>query len=135
MAVVQLWQRLVCSGGGGSGASSTAASARAQSLARRPEVLGKLEGVARLLSLKLAADQKYLTKLEQQKGSDTSARQATRALLATGRQLRALRGVLGATGACGSAEGAAAVAADGGGEGGPALGKNTLVRQVLRGEM
>ena len=78
-------------------------------------------------ALKLEGDKKYLTKLEQQKGSDASARQATRTLLATSRQLRALRGVLAATGA--SAEGA-----PGGGEAGEELqlGKNTLVRSVLR---
>ena len=104
------------------------AAARAQSLARQPDVLSKLEGVARLLALKLSADQKYLTKLEQQKGSDTSARQATKALLSTSRQLRALRGVLAATGA--SAEGASG---GGGGNDTPLLlGKNTLVRAVLR---
>ncbi len=116
MAVVALWQRLVCG-----------QPARALALARQPEVLAKLEGVARLLALKLDGDRKYLTKLEQQKGSDVSARQATKALLAGQRQLRALRAVLAATGA----------SREGGAEGGGAeeelrLGKNTLVRAVLR---
>ena len=116
MAVVALWQQLVCGH-----------AARALALARQPEVLSKLEGVARLLALKQAGDQKYLQKLEQQKGSDRSARQATKALLATSRQLRALRAVL-------------AAAAGGGGSGDDsaepdmALGKNTLVREVLRGK-
>jgi hypothetical protein len=115
MAVVGLWQRLVCG-----------QPARAQSLARQPDVLAKLEGVARLLALKQADSEKDLRKLEQQKGSDASARQATKALLATSRQLRALRGVLAATGASGEG-------ADGAGSEGPLLlGKNTLVRQVLR---
>lgn len=52
MAVVGLWRRLVCSDAG-----------RALALARQPEVLAKLEGVARLLKLKQAGDQKYLQKL------------------------------------------------------------------------
>lgn len=117
LAVVGLWQRLVCGHPG-----------RALALARMPDVLAKLEGVARLLALKQDGDRKYLLKLEQQKGSDVSARQATKALLATSRQLKALRAVLGATGA--SSEGQ-------GGAGGVSeeplhLGKNTLVRAVLR---
>lgn len=115
MAVVALWQRLVCGHAG-----------RALALARQPEVLSKLEGVARLLSLKLEGDKKYLTKLEQQKGSDVSARQATKALLASQRQLRALRAVLAATGASREAGGG------GGAEEELQLGKNTLVRAVLK---
>lgn len=116
MAVVALWQRLVCG-----------QPARALALARQPEVLSKLEGVARLLSLKLDGDKKYLTKLEQQKGSDVSARQATKALLAGQRQLRALRAVLAATGASREAGGEGV-----GDEERLRLGKNTLVRAVLR---
>lgn len=121
MAVVGLWQRLVCGH-----------PARALSLARQPEVLAKLEGVARLLTLKQTADQKYLVKLEQQKGSDRSARTATKALLTTTRQLRALRAVLAAVGAGpelvqgGAGESGAGKPAD--------LGKNTLVREVLRAQ-
>lgn len=115
MAVVCLWQRLV-----------VRHPARALALARQPDVLAKLEGVARLLHLKQQGDQKYLTKLEQQKGSDASARQATKALLATSRQLRALRAVLAATGA--SAEGGAADGEQ------LELGRNTLVRAVLQQE-
>lgn len=114
MAVVGLWQRLV-----------VGAPARALALARMPDVRTKLEGVARLLALKQEGDRKYLTKLEQQKGSDASARQATRALLATSRQLRALRAVLGATGA--SAEGGVGAGADEELQ----LGKNTLVRAEM----
>ncbi|KAL4423889.1 hypothetical protein ABPG75_001190 [Micractinium tetrahymenae] len=119
MAVVGLWQRLVCGH-----------PARALSLARQPEVLAKLEGVARLLTLKQTADQKYLVKLEQQKGSDRSARTATKALLATTRQLRALRAVLAAAGA--SPELLQGGASEGGGGQPAELGKNTLVREVLR---
>ncbi len=40
---------------------------RALALSRMPEVLGKYEGVARLLALRLAQEQKYLLKLEGQK--------------------------------------------------------------------
>lgn len=121
MAVVGLWQRLVCGHPG-----------RALSLARQPEVLAKLEGVSRLLTMKHTADQKYLVKLEQQKGSDRSARTATKALLTTTRQLRALHAVLAAVGAGpepaqgGPREGGAGQPAD--------LGKNTLVREVLRAQ-
>jgi abnormal spindle-like microcephaly-associated protein len=121
MAAVALWQRLVC-------APSPGAAARAQALARQPPLLAKLEGVARVLALKLGADQKYLTKLEREKGSDVSARQATRALLATSRMLRALRAVLAATGA--SSAGGAAGQGEGSGE--LRLGRNTLVREALR---
>ena len=127
VSVVVLWQRLVCP-------PAPRAAACAQSLARQPDVLSKLEGVARLLAPKLSADQKYLTKLEQQKGSDTSARQATKALLSTSRQLRTLRGVLAATGA--SAEGASGSCGDGGtGDAPLLLGKNTLVRAVVREQL
>lgn len=121
MAVIGLWQRLVCG-----------QPARALSLARQPEVLAKLEGVARLLTLKQTADQKYLVKLEQQKGSDRSARTATKALLTTTRQLRALRAVLAAAGA--SPELAQGGAANGSSAQSAELGKNTLVREVLRAQ-
>ena len=123
MATVALWQRLVCGPRGG-------APARALALARSPELLAKLDGVARLLALRQGADQKYLTRLERQKGSDASARQATRALLASARQLRALRAVLAATGA--SAFEAAATPDD---SAALALGRNTLVRAVLREQL
>ena len=95
---------------------------RALAVSRQPAVLAQWEGVARVLVLKQAAEQKYLTKLEAQKGSDASARQATRALVSVTRQLSTLRRVLAATGA--STLGASPGKVE-------AIGKNTLVRATL----
>jgi len=73
---------------------------RAEALGRLPEVMTKLEGVARLLNHKLQSSASYLAKLEGAKGSDISARQATRTLVQTQNKLAALQQVLAASGAC-----------------------------------
>lgn len=46
--------------------------ARAQAVTRMPEVLAKYEGVARMLSLRVTQEHKYLAKLEGQKVGDGS---------------------------------------------------------------
>jgi len=66
---------------------------------QKPELVARLEGVARLLNHKRAAAATYLTKLEAQKGSDVSARQATRGLVSVSKQLTALGKVLENVGA------------------------------------
>lgn len=89
------------------------------------ELMASLEGVLRMLSHKHKSAATYLSKLEGQKGSDVSARQATKALVAVSSQLTALRMVLKATGV--GEEGVV----------GPLQsdnmprGKNTIVRSVL----
>ncbi|KAH7621985.1 hypothetical protein Ndes2526B_g02810 [Nannochloris sp. 'desiccata'] len=66
---------------------------------QKPELVARLEGVARLLNHKRAGAATYLTKLEAQKGSDVSARQATRGLVSVTKQLMALGKVLENVGA------------------------------------
>jgi hypothetical protein len=66
---------------------------------QKPELVSRLEGIARLLNHKKAAADIYLTKLEAQKGSDVSARQATRGLSSVTKQLNALGRVLENVGA------------------------------------
>lgn len=101
---------------------------QAQALGRCPEVMPRLEGVARLLSHKRAAAATYLAKLEGQKGSDVSARQATRALVGVRAQLQALAAVLEATGAC---DVEALLGAPAGAQAGALRGKNMIVRTAL----
>lgn len=96
-----------------------------------PEIVSRMEGVARLLGHKLNSAKIYLAKLESQKGSDVSARQATRALVAVSNQLAALGRVLRTIGASDVDE------VLGGAERRTSLeipvvrGKNTIVRSVL----
>jgi abnormal spindle-like microcephaly-associated protein len=66
---------------------------------QKPELVARLEGIARLLNHKRAAAATYLSKLEAQKGSDVSARQATRGLVSVAKQLTALGKVLDNVGA------------------------------------
>lgn len=66
---------------------------------RKPDLVARLEGVARLLNHKLGAARTFLTKLEEQKGSDVSARQATKGLVSVTKQLNALGKVLENVGA------------------------------------
>jgi abnormal spindle-like microcephaly-associated protein len=101
---------------------------RSQALGRCPEVLSRLEGVARLLAHKRSAAATYLAKLEGQKGSDVSARQATRALVGVRGQLEALAAVLGATGA---SDVEALLGAPASARAGTLQGKNMIVRTAL----
>jgi hypothetical protein len=97
--------------------------------------MARLEGVARVLRHKRDAAAAYLGKLEAQKGSDASARQATRAMVVVSGQLGVLARLLAATGAC---DVDALLGGGGGGGGGAVVGearplraKNTIVREAL----
>ena len=70
----------------------------ASALGQCPEIVSCLRGVGRLLGHKKDSAAKYLTRLENQKGSDASARQATRALITVDAQLGALARIFEAIG-------------------------------------
>lgn len=113
---------------------------------QKPELVARLEGIARLLNHKRAAAATYLTKLEAQKGSDVSARQATRGLVSVTKQLTALGKVLENVGAQDLNEllavrttvrGSGSIIADGGNKRASGVvaqlttGKNIIVRAAL----
>eukprot|EP00887_Chlorella_sp_A99_P006848 scaffold2.g6848.t1 len=108
LAAARVAQRLVADPG------------RALAVARQPDVLSKLEGVARLLALKQAGERSY--------GSDASARTATRNLVAVTHQLTALNKVLAAIGAgCPAGHPASIQELDIGRNTLSSIGRNTLV--------
>ncbi|KAL6784457.1 hypothetical protein ACKKBF_B01865 [Auxenochlorella protothecoides x Auxenochlorella symbiontica] len=115
--------------------------ARALNASRRPAFVATVEGVGRMLALKAQNHMATLNKLERAKGSDVSARQATKALVTANRQLLALNRVLSLLGlpAAGAGPQSANHPQDpmhGPPAGSPGvlqrLGKNTIVRGVLQ---
>ena len=56
-------------------------------------IVTKLDGIIRILSKKLNSTASYLHKLEGQKGSDVSARQATKTLVSLKQQIASLQRV------------------------------------------
>lgn len=101
---------------------------RATAVAHMPEIVAQWEGIVRLLSNRQAADEKYLQRLESDKGSDISARAATQKVVAVSHQLAALHSVLATVLGAPSSQ----VHADGVDMGPQNLGKNTIVRTALR---
>ncbi|RMZ52227.1 hypothetical protein APUTEX25_001617, partial [Auxenochlorella protothecoides] len=115
--------------------------AHALNASRRPAFVATVEGVGRMLALKAQNHMATLNKLERAKGSDVSARQATKALVTANRQLLALNRVLSLLGlpAAGAGPQSANHPQDpmhGPPAGSPGvlqrLGKNTIVRGVLQ---
>ncbi|KAK9814207.1 hypothetical protein WJX72_002306 [[Myrmecia] bisecta] len=86
VASVSVLQRLVADPGRATAVKQTVATVR------------HLDSIAQILARKIDMEHKYLSRLEGQKGSDVSAREATRKMVAATRQLRALQQVLTALG-------------------------------------
>ena len=125
MAAIEVFERLTTTGG------------RGEEVCRRfPDIVARFEGIARVLGHKRASAAAYLTKLEAQKGSDASARQATRDFVAVTKQLQALGRVLAALGARDIDDlllvsGRESIGPDLSTNAVPVKGKNTIVRSVL----
>jgi abnormal spindle-like microcephaly-associated protein len=104
---------------------------RAQALGRDSRIVVRLEGVVRLLGHKRASAATYLTRLEKAKGSDASARQATKSLVMVEHQINSLQCVLRSM--C-SSDVDAVLASCGVGATMPGAGRglNMIVREVLK---
>ncbi|BDA47247.1 probable abnormal spindle-like microcephaly-associated protein homolog [Coccomyxa sp. Obi] len=105
---------------------------RAACVAANAQTVKQLESLGQLLIRKLDMESKYLNRLEGEKGSDVSAREATRKMVAARRQLVSLHQILSAVpGIAPSRE--LAVAAAEAHEGLAHAPRNTIVRDVLKG--
>eukprot|EP00798_Chlamydomonas_sp_ICE-L_P021536 gene21536-28527_t len=67
----------------------------AAEVARSPPVLKQWEGVAVIIGRKMEMERRYIAKLEGQKGSDVSAKEATRKMISAAKQLDALQSLIG----------------------------------------
>ncbi|KAK9905711.1 hypothetical protein WJX75_004975 [Coccomyxa subellipsoidea] len=104
---------------------------RAARLGANGQTVKQLESLGQLLTRKLDMESKYLNRLEGAKGSDVSAREATRKMVAARRQLVSLHRILTAIpGAVPSKELSAAAAEAH--EGLAHAPRNTIVRDVLK---
>jgi len=83
MATIGLLERLV------------APEPHAVEVARMPGILKQWEGVAQVLAKKLEMERKSLHRVEDEKGSDATAKEATRKVLSSAKQVHALQALVG----------------------------------------
>ncbi|KAF5841190.1 hypothetical protein DUNSADRAFT_14021 [Dunaliella salina] len=63
-------------------------------VARMPNIIKQWEGIAQIILRKIDMEQKYIARLEGQKGSDYSAKEATRKVICGAKQLEALQSMI-----------------------------------------
>ncbi|KAJ9507371.1 hypothetical protein QJQ45_006338 [Haematococcus lacustris] len=66
----------------------------ALAVAKMPSVVKTWEGIGQIVSRRIDMERKYIHRLEGQKGSDASAKEATRKLLAAAKQLEAMQAII-----------------------------------------